>query len=76
MQAWRQGAWNQRPEWLSPGQAMLNMADAIGAGERQNMDTSKWKAFLRKSADFHARRMLSPDWQPESSTKAFFLLRP
>ncbi|MEK7993807.1 MAG: hypothetical protein AAB403_08410, partial [Planctomycetota bacterium] len=68
---WQQGG--KRPELLSQGQAMLNFANAIRAGRAKGLDASRWEEFLRKACDFHAKRILSDDWNPLSTNEAFFI---
>jgi hypothetical protein len=67
-----QSKWD-RHEPLSQGQAMLNFANAINAAGRSGLDDSKWRAFLEKASDFHARRILDDDWDPNSTAEAFFI---
>jgi len=64
---------NHRPEWLSQGQAMLNICSAIRVASDSDLDKSKWIDFLIQAADFHAARILSADWKPESTNEAFFI---
>jgi len=67
--------WTPRPnpELLSQGQAMLNFANAIHVGRAKGLDTSRWERFLRKACDFHAKKILSDDWNPLSTNQAFFI---
>lgn len=60
-------------EPLSQAQAMLNFANAIRVGRQRGAATAKWEAFLRKACDFHADRILEPDWRPVSTDQAFFI---
>jgi uncharacterized protein YyaL (SSP411 family) len=62
-----------RPELLSQGQAMLNFANAIRIGRAKGLDTSRWERFLRKACDFHAKKILSDEWNPLSTNQAFFI---
>jgi hypothetical protein len=67
-----------KAEWshhepLSQGQAMMNFARAIRVGRAAGADTSKWETFLRKAADFHAARILAPEWKPLSTSEGFFI---
>jgi hypothetical protein len=68
---WQQGG--RSPELLSQGQAMLNFANAIRAGRAKGLDVSRWEEFLRKACVFHAKRILSDDWNPLSTNEAFFI---
>lgn len=70
-----QGEWfmNHRPEWLSQGQAMLNIANAIRAAQKSGLNTEKWVEFLEKASDFHADRILEKKWKPASSDEGFFI---
>lgn len=63
---------NHTPEWLSQGQAMLNIANAIRVADA-SYDTKKWVEFLKKAADFHSARILSDEWNPESTNEGFFI---
>jgi hypothetical protein len=67
-----------KAEWsghepLSQGQAMMNFARAIRVGRAAGAGTSKWEVFLRKAADFHAARILAPEWKPPSTAEGFFI---
>ena len=62
-----------RDEPLSQGQGMLNVARAIRVGRKAGRDTSRWEAFLRRAADFHAQRILRDDWRPRSTDEGFFI---
>ncbi|MCD6347934.1 MAG: hypothetical protein J7L96_10985, partial [Bacteroidales bacterium] len=64
---------NNRPEWLSQGQAMLNIANAIRQADKNNLDSKKWKEFLVKASDYHSERILGADWKPESTNEGFFI---
>jgi len=64
---------NNRPEWLSQGQAMLNMCNAIRVAADSDLDRNKWTAFLIQAADFHSARILSENWKPESTNEGFFI---
>ncbi len=61
------------PEWLSQGQAMLNMANAIRQGKIKGMKTKRWEEFMKKAANFHAARILQAEWEPESTNEGFFI---
>ncbi len=65
-------AWS-RHEPLSQGQAMLNFARAIRAARRRGDVTTRWDAFLKKACDFHAKRIMAPQWRPRSTDQAFFI---
>lgn len=64
---------NHRPEWLSQGQAMLNICNAIRVASGSDLNLDKWTEFLIQAADFHAARILSKDWKPESTNEGFFI---
>ncbi len=73
---------NHTPEWLSQGQAMLNFANAIRVAREDLQKPNpiipltsirKWEQFLQKASSFHAGRILSGDWKPESTNEAFFI---
>lgn len=64
---------NGRPEWLSQGQAMLNMANAVLAAKNTEYITRKWVSFLEKASSFHAGRILESNWKPESTNEGFFI---
>lgn len=70
---WGDRIWRPMPEWLSQGQGMFNLANAIRQGRLYNFQTEKWEDFLKKAAEFHARRILSDDWLPISTNEAFFI---
>lgn len=70
---WGLRIWRLSPEFLSQGQGMWNMANAIRVGEKGGYDTSQWKAFLKKACDFYAERILSDDWNPQSTNEGFFI---
>lgn len=72
-QQWGDRIWKPKPEWLSQGQGMFNLANAIKQGRFRNYYTEKWEVFLQKAADFHAERILSKDWNPKSTNEAFFI---
>lgn len=69
------GRWvtGRRPEWLSQGQGMYNVANAIRVARDKGIDCGKWEAFLKRACDFHAARILSDDWHAESTNEAFFI---
>jgi len=66
------GTWDHH-EPLSQGQAMLSFANAIQAAPKSGLDDSTWRAFLGRACDFHARRILTDDWNPTSTDEAFFI---
>lgn len=67
------GKWS-RPDFLSQGQGMDNMANAIGAARKnKSLNPEKWETFLKKAADFHANRILNDDWRPVSTNEAFLV---
>lgn len=70
-----EGRWVRggNPELLSQGQAMLNVANAVRVGRRNDRDVTRWEAFLRRACEFHARRILSHTWRPVSTDEAFFI---
>jgi hypothetical protein len=68
----------EKKEWsneepLNQAQAMLNFANAIRVGRKRGMSTARWEAFLHKSADLHAARILADSWKPISTMEAFFI---
>jgi hypothetical protein len=63
----------RRPEWLSQGQAMYNVANAIRVARIKGLACDKWETFLKRACDFHAQRILSNDWHSESTNEAFFI---
>ena len=60
---------------VSCGQGMYNFAKAIVAARKnkKSYDSSKWEAFLRKACDGQARRILSDEWSPHSTSEAFYV---
>ncbi len=64
---------NGSPEWLSQGQAMLNICNAIRVAKNTSLKRDVWISFLTQAADFHAHRILSDDWIPESTNEGFFI---
>jgi hypothetical protein len=72
---YEKGQWvtGRRPEWLSQGQGMYNIANAIRVARDKGIAYGKWEAFLRQACDFHAARILSDDWHSESTNEAFFI---
>lgn len=69
-----QGAWLDRTNPLSQGQAMENMLHALRLARAQpGLDTSRWEAFLKRACDFHAARILDPAWRPISTNEGFLI---
>jgi hypothetical protein len=66
------GKWSH-DEPLSQAQAMLSFAHAINYGEKHSFATTKWREFLSKACEFHARRILEEKWNPRSTDQAFFI---
>lgn len=64
---------NHTPEWLSQGQAMLNLGNAIRVADPKEFKTNKWTRFLTQASDFHSQRILDPVWKPESTNEGFFI---
>jgi hypothetical protein len=59
---------------ISQGQGMENIARAILTGRKMdNVDTSKWEAFLKKACDIHAARILDIQWHPKSTNQGFLV---
>lgn len=59
---------------VSCGQGMYNFAKAISAARKnKNYNTKKWEEFLRKACDGQARRILSEEWSPRSTSEAFYV---
>ncbi len=59
---------------VSQGQAMNNIALAIKEGRKNNnINTSRWEVFLKKSADIFAERILSETWKPRNTAEAFLI---
>lgn len=59
---------------VSCGQAMYNFAKAIETARKsRKYDTVKWEEFLRKAADAASARILSPEWNPESTAEGFYI---
>lgn len=72
-QVWGKRIWKPNPEILSQGQVMFNVANAINASHKSGLNPDKWKVFLKKSADFHSKRILDKSWNPISTDEAFFI---
>lgn len=60
-------------ETLNQGQAMLSFARAIRYARAHGTGCARWEAFLRKAAEFHARRILAAGWNPVSTSDAAFI---
>lgn len=68
------GRWQENTNPLSQGQAMENLFHALRLAEgRTDIDTRAWQDFLRRAADFHASRLLEPDWRPVSTNEGFLI---
>jgi len=63
----------RRPEWLSQGQGMYNVANAIRVARKKGIACDTWEKFLKRACDLHAQRILSDDWHSESTNEAFFV---
>ena len=69
----------QKKEWsgkdpVSQGQTMNSIALAIKEGRKnKKVNTAKWEAFLIKTAEVFAKRILAPDWKPVNTAEAFFI---
>ncbi|MDO5580613.1 MAG: hypothetical protein Q4G69_05725 [Planctomycetia bacterium] len=69
-----QKKWLNFGDHVSMGQAMYNFAKAIEKGRTDNRyKTAKWEAFLRKSADLAAKRILDNNWHPISTAEGFYI---
>ncbi len=67
------GRWSQRDP-LSQGQALGAFARAVAFGRKHDdLDTTRWEAFLRRACDAHAARILRDDWRPVSTNEAFLI---
>jgi hypothetical protein len=66
------GAWS-RQDPISQGQAMSTFARAIRTARGQNLDTTRWDAFLTRACDIHAQRILKDDWRPASTNEGFLI---
>lgn len=64
--------WSEQ-DFVSQGQAMESVTRAIELGRRRKLDTASWEAFMRKACDFHAARILKPDWHPISTNEGFLV---
>jgi hypothetical protein len=68
-----QNDWS-RPDHVSQGQAMYNVAKAIESGRRnQDLDTRPWEQFLQAACDVHAGRILQDNWHPRSTAEGFYI---
>ncbi len=67
--------WLDRQDPLSQAQALLGIAratrTAIESPVSDQIDSSKWKRFLRTQLSTIADRVLQPDWRPVSTNQAF-----
>ena len=70
---WQIRIWRPMPEWLSQGQGMWNLSNAIRSGRQRGYDVTKWEGFLKKACDFYADRILSEEWNPKSTNEGFFI---
>jgi hypothetical protein len=66
------GKWTEQ-DFVSQGQALETISRAIDAAERRGVDASRWKSFLRRACELHARRVLQPKWIPVSTNEAFLV---
>ena len=62
----------RRPDYLSQGQALETFTRAIERG-RNTLNTQAWEAFSKTALAYHAKRILSSDWNPVSTNEAFFI---
>jgi len=59
---------------VSQGQTMNSIALAIKeARSNKKLNIEKWESFLKISADFFAKRILSPTWKPKNTAETFFI---
>jgi hypothetical protein len=66
--------WLARRNPLSQAQAMNNILNALRvARPNDSVDSGTWEAFLRRACDFHAARVLSDDWHPQSTNEGFLM---
>lgn len=57
---------------LSQAQGLQNFLMAISSAKKSGKyDTTKWEIFTKKACDFHAKRVLNPDWNPVSTNEGF-----
>ena len=63
-----------RGDHVSCGQAMYNFAKAIEtARNNKKYDISLWEKFLRKACDGQSKRILDNEWNPNSTSEAFYI---
>lgn len=66
--------WNGFDDYVSMGQGMYNIANAIESGRNiAKLNTEKWEAFLDKAAGIQARRILNEKWRPRSTAEGFLV---
>jgi hypothetical protein len=71
---YRANRWMEQTNPLSQGQTMNNLLDALHlARTRTALDSIRWEQFLRRACDWHAGRLLAPDWHPRSTNEAFLM---
>ena len=64
----------KRPDPVSEGQAMNNIALAIREGRKnQKVDVSAWEVFLRRACDINSARILAESWNPINTAEAFYI---
>jgi len=66
------GRWSEQ-DYVSQGQALETIGLAIEAARRRGLDVSRWTEFVRRACELHARRVLRSDWNPVSTSEAFFV---
>ena len=66
-----QDTW-RRPDYLSQGQALETFTLAIEKG-RNTLNTQAWEDFSETALAYHAKRILSSDWDPVSTNEAFLI---
>jgi hypothetical protein len=63
-----------RPDHVSQGQGLYNIAKAIEAGRKNDkLDSRKWEEFLKAACDVHAERILEDEWYPRSTAEGFYI---
>ena len=68
------GTWGVFDDYVSMGQAMHNIANAVKSGRTiEKLDTHKWEAFLKKAVDVQSQRILNDDWFPRSTAEGFLI---
>jgi hypothetical protein len=59
---------------VSMGQAMENFARAVRVGRAMKIeDVQAWEAFLRKTCEVQAARILGESWHPQSTAEAYYV---